>query len=497
MVAFGILFFALYLTSTIVSSDNGGISAAVRVIGAFLAVISLIKPKVGLYIITIEAFSVDFIKKVAVYYGSVSTQTVIDVLIVTMLAIVATIGGVVLQGVALRRHKITVAHWAILAASAILGVAVFAAAFKGMGVAKAGEEAFNSAVLIGLAIPMAVLLGERDEINKLLKLQFWFCVVWAIWGIKQYYVGFLPLEWYYAETGLSSVASAHMLMFAEPRPFGFGSGVPNYGVISPYAALGCWYVVQEPAKRLRYLVGTAILFVGLVTSLQRTALVFPFIVLVCYFFFRTKSRTIALYVATAVLFVLGIIFAEELLAHLDDINQLISLPGEWAEKVLNVATFSDRLQSWRLLKTASIYSAFGTGEEMGLHDIFSRIIVSYGVVGLTVVLSVLITTAYFMHRTVLRIVDPQDRRFTTFLLAATTPNVFLGFAGGGNFTSNPTNLQIWTFFGAAFTIITTAPLMAPVISKPLAAVRRAFATQRQVAGSAGILHGPVRGESRA
>lgn len=460
-VGIGVLSLALYFTSSIVSNENGGISAMVRLIGILLAAFAFVKPKSGLYIITVEAFTVDFIKKVAVYYGSASTETVIDVLVVTMLAIVATILGVTMQGVALRRFRIAPVHWAIFLASVVLGVAIFFASREGAGFAKAGEDAFNASILIGLAVPMSIFMTDRAELIKLLKLQFWLAVLWAVWGIKQYYTGFLPMEWYYAETGISSVASAHMLMFQEPRPFGFGSGAPNYGVISAYAVFGLWQLSYEKKGRLLYMLGTAIVLWGLVTSLQRTVLVFPLIVWVFYHLFRTVWRTIITYAVLVVSFILGVAFSETLVLHLDDVNQLIGFRGEWAEKVLVVSTFSDRLYSWELLTRSSTYSLFGINENIGTHDIFTRILISYGVVGLGLVVGVLGTTAYYMHRTVLKIEDLEDRKFTNFLLAATVPNVFLGLAGGGNFTSNPTNLQIWTFFGAAVAIIVNSKLVVP------------------------------------
>ena len=478
-VAGGILILAVYLTSNIVESENGGISAAVRTIGICLAILSFVRPKAGLYIVTVEAFSVDFVKKVAVYYGTASMGTIIEVLVVSMLALTGTILGVLIQGVALRRHKVAPLNWAILGASLILGSAVFLASRGEAGFEKAGENAFNCAVPVALALPMTIFLADRDELHKLLRLQFWLAVIWAVWGIRQYYFGFTQLEWFYAETGLSLVASQHMFMpgGADPRPFGFGSGAPNYGVISVYVTYGVWHLSQFRRKRLIYGLGTLIVFWGLVTSLQRTSLLIPFIVLGFYYFFRTKGRTIFAYTSAILIFLLGVTFAEYLYNHLDDINHAISTDGYWGEKVLNVSTFSDRLASWMTLKSPEIYSMFGIHDNIGSHDIFTRIVVSYGVVGLTVVLLSIGTGAWFLHRTLLRIADPDDRKFATFLLATTAPSIALGMAGGGNFTTNPTNIQIWTFFGAAVSLVIHSKLVDPVTKPSLATIREILARQ--------------------
>ena len=478
-IAAGILMLAVYLTSNIIENENGGISAAVRTIGICLAIWAFVRPKAGLYIVSVEAFSVDFVKKVAVYYGAVSTNTIIEVLIVSMLALTATILGVLIQGVALRRYKIAPLNWVLLGGSLLLGAAIFLASRNEDGFAKAGENAFNAAAPITLALPMTIFLADQGELNKLLRLQFSLAVIWAAWGIRQYYFGFTQLEWFYAETGLSQVATQHMLLLSgeDPRPFGFGSGAPNYGVISVYVAYGFWHLSQYRNHRLLYILGTLTVFWGLVTSLQRTSLLIPLFILGFFYFFRTKGRTIFAYASAILVFLLGVTFAEYLYIHLDDINHAISTSGYWGEKVLNVSTFSDRLSSWMTLKSPEIYSLFGLQDPIGSHDIFTRIIVSYGVVGLGIVLMSAATCAWFLHRTLLRIADPDDRRFATFLLAATVPSVALGMAGGGNFTSNPTNIQIWTFFGAAVSLVIHSKLVDPVVKPSLATIREALARQ--------------------
>lgn len=477
-VTVGILVLAVYLTSTIIDSENGGISAAVKTIGACLAIWAFVRPKAGLYIISVEAFSVDYIKKVAVYYGVTSMGTIIEVLIVTMLAVIAVIAGVLVQSVALRRYKIAPLNWAILLGSGVLAIAILFASKATVGFEKGAENAFNAAVYIALALPMAVYMTDREELNKLLKVQFWFAVVWSIWGIKQYYTGFTQMEWYYAETGLSAVATDHMLKFAEPRPFGFGSGVPNYGVISPYFIYGVWYLLQHRRRRLLYTLGTITIFWGLVTSLQRSALLFPFFVPLFYYCFRNKQRTITIYAVASALFVLGVFSADYLYNHVDDINNFISVKGGWGESVLTVNTFTARLDSWRLLTEPSTYTLFGKGEDIASHDVFSKILISYGVVGLMIVLAGSAVLAWFLHRTLLRIEDPEDRKFATFLMAATMPYFGLGFAGGGNFTTNPTNLQMWTFFGAAVSLALNSKLVVLTPKVSLANIREMLARQQ-------------------
>lgn len=453
VITFGALIVLTFLTTMIVENEEGSMSAVVLTVGVCLAMWAAVKPRAGLFIISIEAFTLDFVKKVAVYYGAVSTNTIMEVLIVGMLAVAGTIAGILVQSVAMRRYHMARPHWAILIVGVVLSLAIFSVCKEEYGIPKAGEHAFNGGVYIALALPMALALAERQELRKLLDLQFWLAAIWALWGIKQYYTGFTALEWYYADTGLSEVSTAHMYLSADPRPFGFASGAVNYGVISAYVFYGCWRIWQGNRGKVLYTLGTLVLFWGSVTSMQRTLLLMPFIGGVFFFCFRTAKLTIIAYSAVVVTFVLGVLFSERLLENFDDINNAISMSGRWGENVLVVNTFSDRLFSWQYLLRPTTYSWFGSDSSIPTHDIITKIVLSYGVVGLAVTLAVMGGAAFYIHRTLLRIADLADRKFATLMIAFTMPSIVVGLAGGGNFMATPVNLQLWTFFGAAIAIV--------------------------------------------
>ena len=459
----GVMLLAIYLTSNIIDSDNGGISAAVRTIGIGLAIWAFVRPKAGLYIVTVEAFSLDFIKKIAVFYGTASMGTIIEVLIVGMLAVVATVAGVLLQSVAFRRFKISPIQWVVLALATLAAVGMLFAAKSYLGFEKAAENAFNCCVYIALALPMCIFLPSREEVTKLLNLQFFLATIWAVWGIKQYYAGFTLLEWFYAETGLSAVASEHMLRFEVPRPFGFGTGVANYSVLPAYFCYGLWHLFSHRRRRILFLVCTAVVFWGVITSLQRTPLIFPIFALAFYYAFQTLRRAMITYATCVTVFVLGILNAEYIYYHLADINELISLKGFWGENMLTVSTYSERLVSWMLLKDPTTWSLFGTRDNLAVHDVITGVVVSYGIVGLLCLIVTLSGGAWFVHRTIVRVADTQDRKFAIFCLSIVAAGMSLSFAGGANFGANPVNLEIWTFLGAVLCMVVNSRLAdAPV-----------------------------------
>ena len=460
----GVLMVAIYLTSNIIENENGGISAAVRTIGACLAIWALVQPRAGLYIISVEAFSLDFIKKIAVYYGAVNTGTVIEVLIVGILAVVGTLLGTLAQSVAFRRYKIKPLLWATLGVALLAATAVFLASEKIAGFVKAGENSFNSCVYIAIALPMSLLLTDREQLYKLLNLQFFLASAWALCGIKQYFLGFSNMEWFYAETGLSAVATDHMIRVGDTRVFGFGSGMPNFTVISPYFCYGAWYIWQRPRHRFLFTVCTFVLFCGVLASLQRTILVLPALVLVFYYLLRSLRRTIIAYATGLTLFLLAVFNVDYLLQHVADINNAISVDGYWGQNMLNIGTYEARLTSWRHLTDPATYSLFGLPYSFDTaHDVITETLSNYGVVGAGLAFVIITYGLWFVQRLVLRVADPQDRKFAIFLLAATIPNLATGIIGGGNFTANPVNLQVWSFFGVCIALVANAELAPAVV----------------------------------
>ena len=185
-------------------------------------------------------------------------------------------------------------------------------------------------------------------------------------------------------------------------------------------------------------------------------------------------RAFILYGVCAFTFLLGVINADNLLAHFDDINSFISLQGNWGENMLNINTYSDRVKSWMNLKDPATYSLFGLDHPLNNHDFFTQTLVSYGIVGLVVLVGVVTTGVWFVQRTVLRVEDARDRQFAIFCLAVTIPSILVGFINLGNFTANPVNLQIWTFFGGAICMVINSRLAPEPVTRSLHSLKAAL-----------------------
>ena len=202
----------------------------------------------------------------------------------------------------------------------------------------------------------------------------------------------------------------------------------------------------------------------LILTTQRTALIYPLIVFVVAWFFQTKVRTIIAYVSGVSLLILGVMFSTSLLnGGLESINKAIEVDSEWGSQVLKVSTFSDRLRGWERLKKVDTYSLFGTksttsgleGSEMFNsddynHDLVNKILIHTGIVGLLALVIPLVFILFKLHKSCWNQPNVESVKWAAFALALVLPMIVMSMLGGGNFNTNPINLQIWSTFAGVF-----------------------------------------------
>ena len=320
------------------------------------------------------------------------------------------------------------------------------------------QRAANIAGYITL-IPIAnAYFKTFDDWRRFFAFQVMVALPAAAWAIKQSYYGFDIIEWTYARSGLSRVHSGQMLMFVNPRVFGFFGSGSALGCASIYCSFSWWHGLRFKKNRFIWLATALLLTWVLVISTQRTILIYPFLVLIGAYGFRTKVRAFLLYGSACSIILLGIIYSTYMLEQgLENINRfLASLSSSaWAEEVLKVSTFSDRLRGWERLTRADTYTLIGTGtkgsgyDDGNLyrnHDLINKILIDYGVIGFLLVVIAGVTVIYGLHATVFAQKNKQDRNDNAFAVALSLPMIYLSFLGGDNFNTNPINLQIWTAF---------------------------------------------------
>ncbi len=450
---FATLILGIIMAISVSTDTAGGLAALVPLITAILTLLALVNPRAGLYSLAALVIWVDEFKRLAVYFGGADSMTVAQTLAMPFIVLAALNCGLLLN-VMFGKARIDRLGILIYAVGCLVGGIVFIT-MEG-SLPERGQRAANIAGYITL-IPIAnAYFKTFDEWRKFFAFQVIVALPAAAWAIKQYYYGFDQIEWTYARSGLSKVHAGQMLLFLNPRTFGFFGSASALGCAAIYCAFSWWHVLRFKKSRFFWLAAGAILTWALVASTQRTALIYPLIVLFCAFGFRTKLRAVTLYGSAFSIILLGIINSTYLLEQgLDKINDAIASDSAWGSEVLKVSTFSDRLRGWERLTRADSYSLIGTGEKGGAyddgetyrnHDIINKILISYGVVGL---LTIAITggiVLYGLHTTVFAQRSRQDRNDNAFAIALSLPMIYLSFLGGDNFNTNPINLQIWTAF---------------------------------------------------
>ena len=401
----------------ILESSTGGIGPAILIVGFAGACIALVRPRAGLYLAAFEVIYLDYFKKLAVYFGEVSELTIMQVLVVGMVTILSVYLGVIIQFI-LGRTTLRGTDFLLFGGMGVLTVATFAVMFaQSRSIAQAGQLAVNLSIYAGLIVVMPVLFKDERDLERFLKFVVLSFIPWSIMGLKQYFLGYDRMEWFYAETGLSPVATSQFFgdirQYGDPRPIGFGSGSVNFGVISLLLPLSVWMLVFNRSQRLVWGACTAFILAAMVVSMQRAAMILPFIGLAFYFFTKTWTRLAVGYAGLSIVIALGIIFSDTLLEKLDDMNQAIASEGRWAGTVLRVGTFSDRLRGWERLKEPSTYSLLGaieTGDmtntgigKSSYHDVINVILDATGVIGLTVTVLAAIALAVMVHRIIFSI----------------------------------------------------------------------------------------------
>lgn len=460
LVTVGGLLCSVFVILHIIFNPTGGLAGLLKYAAVPLLAVCFLAPKSGLVMLCWVNFYADYYKKLAVYHGTSSMMTVMEVLALSMAMVGAVLAGTLAQAL-LRGPAPDRTSTLIAIVSALLTGLLFFSDSTG-GLSGRVQYAINGGLYLGLAAVMCYLLPDREAALKLCRLQFWLGVPWVLWAARQYFWGFTEMEWFYARKGFSPVLSGQMLAAGEEaRPYGFAGSASAYGAITYLFMFGVWHALRYSRMRLLYWLGCALYVMGLVVSMQRTILILPILTFGAYLLFRTPGGTKFFYTSVTVVLLTGILASDFLLARIGDANESIRVDGSgWTSKVVQVGTFADRLKGWTRLKRAKSYSLFGKGSVIVAfdsddysHDVINRILINHGVVGLVITLGFLIWLARTVHGFTFRIRDPADRDTVIFVVAVVGVNGIGTLMSGNNSHTVPINLVLTTLIGLAAVVI--------------------------------------------
>ena len=457
--------FAVFAGVAILMNPTGGIAGVSKLVTAICAICAFVSPRRGLFILAAQAIYTDELKRVGVYYGAVSMDTVQEILIGPLLTLCALNCGFLVQ-VMFGKVKMSALGWALFGIAPILGLYFLSGGGIGGGDTLM-KRAYNAgtAGLYTTVIPLSFgLFRELKDWVKFLTFQTVLVVPSAGWAIWQYFNGFNNMEWTYARSGLSPVHTSQMLEFIRPRVFGFFGSASALGCLSVYFAFAAWRTYAIRSWRWLFLLFSAILFAGIIVSTQRGTLILPFLFVIAMFCAYSKLRTFAFYGILGSVFIIGVWQSTWLLDEgIDKANAAVASNSKWGSEVLTFGTFSDRLRGWERLKRPESWSIFGTETELTSsvasidvasgdysHDMINRVLIRTGAMGLGAVVILGGLLALTLHRTVWRLSKGEARSAGAFALGVTIPIILSSAAGGDNFTATPYNLAIWSVFGGVF-----------------------------------------------
>jgi hypothetical protein len=441
---------AMFLVSGAFTTNTSSISYLIKYLGIALAIVCFIKPRWGIYIVISEAFLTDYLKKIAVYYGNESMQTIIEVMAVVMAALLATYIGRVLSAIISRDNSLSKVELSFYFFGALFAIAAFASSFQSIGAVGAGQKAFNSGVYLGFGGLIVGLIKSREERLQLLKFTFVFSLLWTVVAMKQYFLGFSTIEWAYAETGLSQVATDQMFLerYIEPRPFGLGSGSPNFTSIAPFFTIGIIIFIysKNTNQKILAVLLTLIMIGGILVSQGKSAIAIAFLIPCVALFFRGAKRTFAFYLTAFMALISLIYYSEFLLYNLEDISNVfletMGLSSSWS-----IQTYAPRLESLMILKDPTSWTMFG-GNELYGHSMLVTILSEFGAVGFILGGLVLGLLLWFFHRVVLS--SRAEDRFLTSMAASGAILIFLiASLNGSGLYSQPVCLVIAILAGTA------------------------------------------------
>jgi len=493
IIIIGGLFLALLLVPEILFSRTGSFSAFMKYTGIALGLLCAVRPSLAPWVLTVLFFTQDYLKKVAVYYGIPSMHVLYEVMGVGYGVMLAAALGSLVVFMA-RRQLPQVPVTLYIVGAAICGV-LFLALKASAGFVGAG---YNAAA-VGLPAVMAALIcmyfaKDARMIVRLVDFQFLFATIWAVVALVQVYYGFSQIEWFYAETGLSPVASKHMInadMRGEnPRPFGLGSGVMSFNAIGCYAIWGLWRGLSKPVagvygppllmRVLFVIAGMTIAYAVFESRLKTSLLMIP-IGIVTYVIYRSRGLTAAAYGGAIAAFLLIAINAEQLVYKLPEWNQPVTrvLGSQYS-----ILSFTARFRSLAMLSEPDTYTLTGMKVPVFTHDFVTMILVHAGVLGLGLLVLFGGTSLWALHRTQWRI-EPRMRPLFTVLLTMLIPFTVLLAAGGtGGFHVTPNNFRIWTLIGCVLAmrgyLVARAPARVPAPNQRDEAVAVPARRQREL-----------------
>jgi hypothetical protein len=446
------------------------------------ALLALVNPRLAFFVVLISSAYVDMVKRLMVVSDRVQMQDLYYVLGFTPLTFGMVTLALFCRGMIGGKRFQTDDIRRLLAAGmiAMLNIAllVVSAGPEGGGL----KEAANGGLYAMILFVVPILFPKSDDMLRLFKVLLWIFAPVALYGITQLLWGFRDFEIYYLQTGLS--IEIKQLFTDRVRAFSTLNSPTSLGTIcAVFTVIPLFLAGQRSEAGRRHLspalalLMTLVFFTGLGASTSRTGYLLIAISGTGYLCFTSRVRTLTFYALSGVVFIAMLLSARFLQDRLDNVTQaLFAFAGDYfSEETLTVNTFSDRLQGFaQVLTNPDAYTLFGHGPTTGKdptdplyhHDLFSGILVSYGVLAL---FTVAVLGAFFLwvsHRSLLGIKDPGKRKIGAMMLALAMGLVAISGVSGNVLSIFPVNILFWLVVSAAMMAVRAPQTVAATAQPP-------------------------------
>jgi hypothetical protein len=246
-----------------------------------------------------------------------------------------------------------------------------------------------------------------------------------------------------------------------------------------------FFVPLNGAKRGRWQIPAGLVFVAACgATFVRAGWVLFLLAFVIWICCRWKVTTIAMYGAIVTGFVFLFANADAMLQSLGVVENALPENSDIQVEAFHVATFSDRLISFRNVMTnPAFHTWFGNRDAAQLeqdsqdylaHDQIGQTLVSYGFAGLILFGVVLILTLWFAHRAVFLQQDQLKREILLGILSVELATIVSGMLFGSHLGVFPINVLFYLFASIVFTVGRNAesPQTASVLDSRAPAVTR-------------------------
>jgi O-antigen ligase len=441
----------------IVRYDNAlTASLVIAAIAVFLA--AIIEPKAGVYVLIAGTGYVDLIKRLGILTGNLAYGDVVVTLAVPPILCVCICLGVALQYLTGRRRLERWQSVVLIVVSLLMISVLLEEVSGGTGLLGGLQKFANSGAYFPLVLIAGILFPGPEDVKQLVKFCLIIYIPVALYALWQQFFGLNNFELDYMQTGYTITAG--LLDDIRPRPFSTLSSPHALTVTTATLALLAFFIHLKGSKRAAWQIPVGILFMGgCWASLSRAGWVLFALGVIGWICFRGARTTIAFYGIITAFLVMLMVNADPLLDTLAALQEKVPEDSTLNAQTLRIATFSERLYSFRNMVTnPRFHTWFGNRELQNptddvvahdeiAHDQLTQILVQSGFVGLGAFISLLVGALWLTHRQVLAQRDPDRRTTGIALLTVLSANVYSGMLFGTHLGLFPINVFFAVLLG--------------------------------------------------